>query len=80
LNTQHQQTEILINTADGAGILTRIGEVFTQYGINIHNARIATLGEIAEDIFLVTTNSGKPVTSEEKQAELEAALIQKLDS
>ncbi len=79
LNKNHQQTEILIRTADGAGLLTRIGEVFTQYGINIHNARIATLGEIAEDIFLITTNSGKPVTSRKKQAELEAALIQKLD-
>ncbi len=80
LDNNHQQTEILIRTADGAGILTRIGEVFNQHGINIHNARIATLGEIAEDIFLVTTNSGRPVTSSEKQAELEAALIQKLDS
>lgn len=80
INENHQQTEIVIITADGAGILTRISEVFTQYGINIHNARISTLGEIAEDIFLVTTNSGKPVTSSEKQAELEAALIRKLDS
>ncbi len=80
LDTNHKQTEILIRTADGAGILTRIGEVFNQYGINIHNARISTLGEIAEDIFFVSTNSGNLVASKEKQAELEAALIQKLDS
>jgi len=80
LDTNHQQTVILIRTADGTAVLTRIGEVFNQHGIVIHNARITTLGEIAEDIFRVTTNSGNPITSSEKQAEIEAALILKLDS
>ena len=80
LDTTHQQTVILIRTADGSAILTRIGEVFNQHGIVINNAQIATLGEIAEDIFRVTTNSGNPITSSVKQAEVEAALILKLDS
>ena len=34
-------------------------------GIDIHSARIGTLGEKAEDIFFVTKPDGTPLTDEE---------------
>ena len=73
-----QQTIITIKTADGAGLLTRIAEVFNQYGLNIHTARITTLGETAEDIFQVTSSSGKMISDKDKLKEIEKSLKQKL--
>lgn len=78
LDEKLQQTTVTIKTADGAGLLTRIGEVFSQQGLNIHTARIITLGETAEDIFQVTSNSGKMVSEVHKHREIENALKQKL--
>ncbi len=80
LNEILQQTIITIRTADGAGLLTRIGEVFKQQGLTIHAARITTLGEIAEDIFQVTSSSGKMISDTDKYREIEAALKQKLEA
>ena len=78
LNESLQQTIITIKTADGVGLLTRIAEVFSQYGLTIHTARITTLGEIAEDIFQVTSSSGKMITDEDKFEQIEESLKQKL--
>ena len=76
----HNQTIISIRTADRAGLLTSIGHVFNQQGLVIHDARISTLGEVAEDIFRVTTKGGKVIDSEEKQTQIRAALEEKLGS
>jgi len=61
-------------------LLTSIGHVFNQQGLVIHDARISTLGEVAEDIFRVTTKGGKVIDSEEKQTQIRAALEEKLGS
>ncbi len=74
-----ERTLITIKTVDTAGLLTQIGEVFNQQLINIHDARIITLGEIAEDIFYVTTHSGKLISDPEKQDNIRQMLIDKLD-
>ena len=76
---QNERTVITIRTGDSAGLLTRIGQVFNQQGLNIHNAKISTLGEIAEDIFQVTAYSGKRINDLEKQDEIRQALIEQLD-
>ena len=52
-----------ISTLDHPGLLARVGGLFMMQGLNIHSARIATLGERAEDIFFVTKN-GKPLNHE----------------
>lgn len=46
-------------------------------GLDIHSAKIATLGERAEDIFFVTKKDGKPMTKPEADTfaiQLKAAL------
>lgn len=75
-----EQTIITIKTADSAGLLTRIGEVFNQCSVVIHNARIATLGELAEDIFHITHQSGKAILEEDDQQKIRQALVQKLEA
>ena len=42
-----------IVTTDRLGLLASIARVFVQYGINLVTARITTLGERAEDVFLI---------------------------
>ncbi|MEE9326223.1 MAG: [protein-PII] uridylyltransferase [Cocleimonas sp.] len=75
-----EQTIITIKTADSAGLLTRIGEVFNQCSVVIHNARIATLGELAEDIFHITHQSGKAILEEDDQQQIRQALVEKLEA
>jgi [protein-PII] uridylyltransferase len=38
---------------DRPGLLYAISRVFAKFGINLHNARVNTLGERAEDVFLI---------------------------
>ncbi|HEX8874433.1 MAG TPA: ACT domain-containing protein, partial [Nitrosospira sp.] len=45
-----------IVAGDQPGLLSRIAQVLVQFGVNVHSARINTLGERAEDTFLITGN------------------------
>ena len=45
-----------IVAGDQPGLLSRIAQVLVRFGVNVHSARISTLGERAEDTFLVTGN------------------------
>ncbi|MCY4129449.1 MAG: [protein-PII] uridylyltransferase [Gammaproteobacteria bacterium] len=42
-------------TADRPGLLALISSLFVEFNIELHQARITTLGERVEDIFLVST-------------------------
>jgi len=75
----NQRTIITIRTVDMPGLLTKIALTFKQQCLEIHDAKIATLGEIAEDIFHLTTSSGKIIADRKKQEEIRLALIEKLD-
>jgi [protein-PII] uridylyltransferase len=46
-----------IIAGDRPGLLSRIARVFLTYGINLHTAKINTLGSRAEDTFLITGDS-----------------------
>ncbi|MFI7914590.1 ACT domain-containing protein, partial [Acinetobacter baumannii] len=65
LNEALQQNMVEISTLDHPGLLARVGGLFMMQGLDIHSARIATLGERAEDIFFVTKKDGKPLNNEE---------------
>ncbi len=82
---KHQQTIITIYTADRPGLLTQISEVFVDQNLSIHDAKIATLGETAEDIFHVTSlekdphgNSQKMIENDEEQEKIRNAIVLKL--
>ncbi|MCH7330277.1 [protein-PII] uridylyltransferase [Acinetobacter modestus] len=68
LNPTLQQHMVEISTLDQPGLLARIGALFMLQGLDIHSARIATLGERAEDIFFVTKKNGILLTHEEVKA------------
>jgi [protein-PII] uridylyltransferase len=77
LNAALQQNMVEISTLDHPGLLAKVGGLFMMQGLDIHSARIATLGERAEDIFFVTKKDGHAMSEAEVFAErLKAALDQ----
>ena len=70
---------IEIQAVDIPGLLTKIAEVFQAYLLHIHAARITTVGERAEDFFVVSNNEYQALTDEE-QAKIHQALRKKLNA
>ncbi len=64
--------------ADRPGLLSKVGKVFVDERIDIHAAKIMTIGERAEDVFYIGTESGMPIDEAAKQR-LRAALIAAID-
>ncbi len=64
-NSPYHAVEVI--TLDMPGLLARIGALFMQEGIEIHSARIATLGERAEDVFFVSGQGGRTLTDAEAE-------------
>ncbi|WP_440904581.1 [protein-PII] uridylyltransferase [Catenovulum sp. SX2] len=57
-----------LEALDTPGLLVKIGRVFFANNITIHAAKVATIGERAEDFFVLTNNSGDPLSVEEKSS------------
>ncbi|MFT4020378.1 MAG: [protein-PII] uridylyltransferase [Acinetobacter sp.] len=77
LNAVLNQNLIEISTLDQPGLLARVGGIFMMQGLDIHSAKIATLGERAEDLFYVTKKNGIPMSDTESSTfaqQLKAAL------
>jgi [protein-PII] uridylyltransferase len=68
-----------IVTADRPGLLSRIGAVFRRYGILIKTAKVATIGERAEDMFFITDRQRAQLTDKNTLCDLRAAMIAELD-
>lgn len=68
-----------LETLDQPGLLARVGQVFLQQHIEVHAARITTLGERAEDMFFISDQGDKPL-SDERLNELKHSLINILNS
>jgi [protein-PII] uridylyltransferase len=64
-----------VTATDRLGLLYSIARVLTQHNLNVHTAKVLTLGERAEDIFLV---SGAELGQERNQLEIEQDLLQAL--
>lgn len=73
-----QYTIVEIITADRPGLLSHIGRVFLQLSVRLHNAKIATFGSQAEDVFYITDSENKPLTDQSTLDKLHASLMQSL--
>ena len=69
------QFVVSIRAADRTGLLYAIAETLTRHGAALHTARISTLGERAEDTFLV---SGRSLSQSRDRLLLENDLLDQL--
>lgn len=60
-------TEITIVTKDIPGLLSRIGQAFRDCEIRMHDAKINTVGEKAEDTFIISTTDNEAIPIERQQ-------------
>ena len=61
-------------TPDHPGLLSQVGRAFTECGMRLLNAKIATLGSRAEDIFYITDRNNQPLEDSEQYECLEKSL------
>jgi [protein-PII] uridylyltransferase len=69
-----------VASLDRPGLLARIGEVFTEYGVMLQAAKIQTLGERVEDVFFVTDTQRQPIDDPELAEQIQAAIRDRLDA
>jgi [protein-PII] uridylyltransferase len=78
-SSSSDNTVLELVAADRPGLLSAIGRVFIERGIDIEAAKIMTIGERAEDVFYIRDESGKPIDKNAEE-ELRQALLTRLDS
>ena len=77
-NTANGRTVMELITADRPGLLSKVGQIFVELGLDIENAKIMTIGERAEDVFYISDESGA-ILDDDAQSRLREAIIRKLD-
>ena len=70
-----QYHSLSITAGDRPGLLYAIARVLSRYNVSLHTAKIATLGERAEDVFLV---SGAALANPKTVLQLETDLLEAL--
>jgi [protein-PII] uridylyltransferase len=73
------RTVMELITADRPGLLSTVGDVFRKRGILVDAAKIATIGERAEDIFYITDRDHRPIADPALFHQLRQVLTRALD-
>jgi [protein-PII] uridylyltransferase len=73
------RTQMELVTADQPGLLSMIGRIFARRGILLDAAKVATIGERAEDVFTITDRLHRPITDERTLEELREVITRTLD-
>jgi [protein-PII] uridylyltransferase len=75
----NKRTVMELAAGDRPGLLSIVGQIFIEFGINIETAKILTIGERAEDVFYVVDKNNKLLT-EEVCNSLRERLVEQLDA
>jgi [protein-PII] uridylyltransferase len=75
---RNQRSVLELTAGDRPGLLCDVGKVLMEEHIELHNAKIMTVGERAEDVFYITDAENRPL-SEEAAERLKRRLMQALD-
>jgi [protein-PII] uridylyltransferase len=73
------RTVMELVAGDRPGLLSTVGQVFIDLGIDIETAKIMTIGERAEDVFYIVDQAGEPLTAEVCEA-LRQRLTTRIDA
>lgn len=78
-DAQGSQTIIELVAPDRPGLLARVGQLFKDFNLSLHNAKISTMGERVEDVFFVTDANQQPLSDPALCQRLQHALIEQLN-
>ena len=79
-DSRNQRTIMRLATCDHPGLLARVGRAFATCGVRVRNAKIATIGAEAEDLFFITDRNDQPLDPQRQIPCLEQTLHKLLDS
>ncbi|MBD2858251.1 [protein-PII] uridylyltransferase [Spongiibacter sp. KMU-158] len=74
-----QLTVLEVITPDRPGLLAKIALMFNKFGLHLHTAKIATLGERVEDVFFLTDSRARPIDDPALCEEIQKAICRELD-
>jgi len=80
LDEHEQRTIMELITADQPGLLSRVGRAFADCEVKLQNAKIATFGARAEDIYCITDKNDQPLSKPEQFECLEKNILKYLDT
>jgi [protein-PII] uridylyltransferase len=73
------RTVLSLVSTDRPGLLADVTRVLRRQRLRVHDARIATFGERAEDVFQITDERDQPLVDPQQQQALRDALLACLD-
>lgn len=77
-SSQPEVTLLELEALDAPGLLATVGHLFVELGFVLHMAKISTIGERAEDLFILS-NANESALTQDQQVELKKRLTQLLD-
>ena len=78
-NNFANQSTLEVITADRSGLLGTIAEIFLKHSVYIRNAKITTLGERVEDLFIIENADGEAITDPKLIADLQEDICETID-
>lgn len=79
VDSLHRHTVMELITTDRAGLLSKIGQAFIQQNINLHSAKITTIGSRVEDMFYITDQQNLPINDLARQSQIREEILKTLD-
>ncbi|TVP87216.1 MAG: [protein-PII] uridylyltransferase, partial [Pseudomonadaceae bacterium] len=70
-----QHTILELSAPDRPGLLARMGHIFLEFDISIQNAKIVTLGERVDDVFVLTDADNQALSDPELCQRLQHTII-----
>jgi len=75
-----QHTILELSAPDRPGLLARMGKIFLDFEISVQNAKIVTLGERVDDVFVLTDSNNQPLSDPQLCEHLQSTIIKTLGS
>ncbi|WP_373185518.1 [protein-PII] uridylyltransferase [Halopseudomonas sp.] len=75
---ERQHTILELSAPDRPGLLARMGRILLDFDINVQNAKIVTLGERVDDVFVLTDANNQALSDPELCRRLQNTIVETL--